>query len=349
LSPELGRSLRSRWQRWQKKWAASDGLCDSAEQTIEQLAKFRLTARAYSPTSLQSFAACPYKFLLSAIHRLSPREDTVPLETLDPLTKGHMYHSVLAQFLRKALASRMFPISKTTLENAQAILDEILIATAMDYQEQLAPAIQRVWQEEIETLRADLRGWLAYLSEQQDGYVPELIEFAFGLPSDPGRDPASTPDIAKLPEGFLLHGIIDLAERNGRGEVRVTDHKTGKNRTAEGMIVSAGEVLQPVLYSLAIEALRKTNVKEARLSFCSAMGGYTERTVAMDKHSRQAALNVLHRIDDAISKGFLPAAPKKDGCKWCDFASVCGPNEEVRISRKQQEALESVLYIREMP
>ncbi|MBV9624435.1 MAG: PD-(D/E)XK nuclease family protein [Acidobacteria bacterium] len=349
LSADLGRSLRSRWQRWQKKWGASDGLCEPTGLPGELLAPYRLAARPYSPTSLQSFAACPYKFLLSAIHRLSAREESVPLETLDPLTRGHMYHTVVARFLREAVVRRMLPVSNSSFERAQAMLDDTLAATAAEYEEQLAPAIQRVWEEDVEVLRADLRGWLGHMAEHPDGYRPELIEFAFGLPADSARDPASTPEAARLPEGFLLHGIIDLAESNAQDERRVTDHKTGKNRTQEGMVVSGGEVLQPLLYSLAIEALRNVPVKEARLSFCSATGGYTERTVALDNPSRQLALNVLRTIDEAIGEGFLPAAPKPGACRWCDFFPLCGPHEEIRVARKDQKRLERVLNIRGMP
>jgi len=152
---------------------------------------------------------------------------------------------------------------------------------------------------------------------------------------------------ATLAEGFLIHGIVDLTERNGNGDVRITDHKTGKNWTEDDMVVGRGEVLQPVLYSLSIEALRKTAVKEARLSFCTAAGGYTERTVSMDQYSRQVAINVLRTIDEAINTGFLPAAPKKDGCKWCDFLQVCGPHEEIRVSRKDQKLLNPLLLLRE--
>jgi ATP-dependent helicase/DNAse subunit B len=348
LSPELGRSLRTRWQRWQKAWSASDGLCALTDLTKEQLAKYRLTARAYSPTSLQSYAACPFRFFLSAIHKLSPREESVPLELLDPLTRGQLYHAVVATFLRKALADKMLPITEANLAKAQASMDHILTQTAAEYHEQYAPAIERVWQDEVELLRADLRGLLTQISEHSDGYLPELIEFAFGLPAAEGRDPASTLQHASLPDGFLIHGVIDLAEKNGGAERRITDHKTGKNRTKEGMVVGGGEVLQPVLYSLSFEDLRKTTVTEARLCFCTAAGGYTERTVVMDKVSRKAAIDVLRAIDEAIGKGFLPAAPKEHGCDWCDFVQVCGPYEEIRVSRKDQKPLERLVTIREM-
>ena len=348
LSPELHRSLRTRWQRWQKKWSAADGICEASAVTRQQLEKYRLSARAFSPTSLQLFAACPYRFLLSAVHRLSPREESVPLELLDPLTKGRMYHSIVARFLREAKANKMLPVSTASLPDAHALIDQILSVTALEYHEQLAPAIERVWQDEIETLRADLRGWLTQMSENQEQYVPELIEFGFGLPPEKGRDSASTTQPATLKDGFKIHGIVDLVEKNGAGEWRVTDHKTGKNRIEDGIVVGGGEVLQPTLYSLSIENLRGISVKEARLSFCTAVGAYSQRSVVMDALSRHSALDVLGRIDGAIEAGFLPAAPRKEACKWCDFVQICGPNEQVRVGRKDQTALDELIQLRQM-
>ena len=349
LSAELGRSLRTRWQRWQKAWSSADGLCAATDLTKKQLEKYRLTARPYSPTSLQSYAACPFRFFLYGIHKLAPREESVPLEVLDPLTRGHLYHAIVAKFLRAALEKRMLPIDRANLPKAHAMVEEALRTTADEYHEQYAPAIERVWQEEIEVLRADLRGWLTQMSERADGYIPELIEFAFGLASADGRDPASTSHYATVPDGFLIHGVIDLVEKNSCAQVRITDHKTGKNRTEDGMVIGGGEVLQPVLYSLSIEDLQKISVREARLSYCTAAGGYSERTVAMDDISRQSAIDVLRTIDQAIASGCLPAAPKEDGCKWCDFVQVCGPYEELRTSRKEQNVLKQLIEIRELP
>jgi hypothetical protein len=68
----------------------------------------------------------------------------------------------------------------------------------------------------------------------------------------------------------------------------------------------------------------------------------------LDKVNRKTAVDVLRAIDNAIEKGFLPAAPKEDGCAWCDFAQVCGPHEEIRVSRKDQKPLERLVTIREM-
>jgi len=84
LNPHLARSLRGRWARWQEKWSEHDGLCTKRSSVLEILESQRLTARPYSVSALQNFAACPYRFLLSAIYRLEPREEMVPLEEMDP-------------------------------------------------------------------------------------------------------------------------------------------------------------------------------------------------------------------------------------------------------------------------
>jgi CRISPR/Cas system-associated exonuclease Cas4 (RecB family) len=42
---------------------------------------------------------------------------------------------------------------------------------------------------------------------------------------------------------------------------------------------------------------------------------------------------VIETIDAAIASGFLPAAPAKDACSFCDYRGVCGPREEERLKR----------------
>ena len=60
----------------------------------------RLNARPYSVSALQQYAACPYRFFLSAAYRLAPLEEPEPLQRMDPLTKGSLFHQVQAEFFR---------------------------------------------------------------------------------------------------------------------------------------------------------------------------------------------------------------------------------------------------------
>ena len=114
-------------------------------------------------------------------------------------------------------------------------------------------------------------------------------------------------------------------------------------------MVVQGELIQPVLYSLAVERLRKQSVAEARLWYCTATGGYSERVVPINDGTRGCGSEVLHIINHAIEEGFLPPAPKERACRWCDFRAVCGPYEEIRVTRKDQKLLAALFHLREMP
>ena len=73
------------------------------------------------------------------------------------------------------------------------------------------------------------------LVEDGEQWRPERFEFAFGLPGDLDRDPRSVAEPARVDGRFLIRGSIDLVERRLDGTaLRVTDHKTGKNRTNAG-------------------------------------------------------------------------------------------------------------------
>lgn len=351
LNSDLARSLRSRWARWESKaWSQADGLVNVTDATKTILAQYRLTARPYSVSALQKFAACPYRFLLSAIHRLEPRKESIALERLDPLTRGRIFHQIQAELFRELDRTRLLPVSASTLADALAKLDETLVRVSEEYREELAPAIPRVWQDENDALRADLRAWLQRVVEIHDGWEPVRFEFGFGLPPDVDRDPRSIAEPATLPGGFKLRGAVDLIERRPNStELRVTDHKTGKDRTPAGLIVGGGTTLQPVLYSLAVEAAMGDTVAEGRLFFCTSAGNFAEHVVKTDANARRSGLQVLTAIDRAIESGFLPPVPEEGACEWCDFREVCGPYEELRVRHKDARSLGELQRLRGLP
>jgi len=113
------------------------------------------------------------------------------------------------------------------------------------------------------------------------------------------------------------------------------------------VIIGGGQHLQPVLYALACEKLLDEPVESGRLYYCTSDGGYEERIVALDDFSRDRAALVVKNVGQALSEGFLPAAPEKDTCKWCDYRPVCGPNEERRVTNKPKKPLEELKRLRE--
>ncbi len=349
LNDRLARSLRSRWARWRQRFTPYDGIVQLAPGTRDALLGSRLNARSYSPSALQRFATCPYQFYLSAIWRLAPRDEIAPLDRLDPLTRGSLFHEVQAECLRELKETGRLPLAAAGLAEATGVLDRALDRVAARYQEKLAPAILRVWQDEVESLRVDLRTWLEKSVEGQAEWEPYAFELAFGLAGGPGNDPRSVKQEVVLGGQWRLRGIIDLVERRrGAPGFRVTDHKTGLNRTAVGLVVGKGEALQPVLYGLAVEQIFGEAVSESRLSYCTRAGEFSERVVPMSEGARGRGIEVLELIDQAVARGFLPPAPRAKACGMCDFAIVCGPVEERRLAEKDPRALVELNRLRGM-
>jgi CRISPR/Cas system-associated exonuclease Cas4 (RecB family) len=347
--------VRERFMRGKKAWTHWDGITTATDRVKPILAVHRLGARRYSLSALQKYAVCPYQFFLSAIYRMRPAEDLEPLHRMDPLTRGSLFHAVQTSFYRQLQAENRLPVTPAGIEHALAVLDDVITATAEDEYELLAPAIDRVWHDEIGAIRRDLRLWVDEIARAGGEWIPRKFEWAFGYTDGGalavGRDPTSRAEPVVIDGRFHLHGSIDLVEeRAGTGELRVTDHKTGKYRGKDHMIVDGGRALQPVLYSLALEEATGTPVVEGRLYYATTAGGYRDVRIELTPQARRSGIEVLEIIDRAIEVGFLAPAPAEKACSWCDFRPVCGPSAERRVGRfKSHEPLADLLELRRKP
>jgi ATP-dependent helicase/nuclease subunit B len=100
------------------------------------------------------------------------------------------------------LLEDLLPVRPSNLAQASQKLDTVIKEVAARYRDDLAPAIDRVWDDGVASIRADLREWLRRASEDDSGYVPWHFELSFGLENRTERreaDPESVP------------GSIDLA------------------------------------------------------------------------------------------------------------------------------------------
>jgi RecB family exonuclease len=357
-NPHLARALRSRARRWYGRWTWADGLVEPHGEPVQEpafalaraaMAKHALAARSYSPTALQHFAACPYRFFLQAIHRLAPREIPEAIEEMDPLQRGSLVHEVQFGLFQRLADEKLLPVTPENLALARDRLDATLDAAAARARDEWAPAIERVWQDGIDAIRADLREWLRRMTEDESGFVPWKFELAFGLHGRRDADPDSTPEPVALDAGIQLRGSIDLVERRADASLRATDHKTGKQSVPRDTVVKGGEALQPVLYALALEKrFPDARVESGRLYYCTSAGGFAERVVTLDANARHAAGVLAGALGESLAKPFLPAAPAQGACRWCDYRSVCGPYEELRTSKKPREELAALESVREL-
>jgi hypothetical protein len=290
--------------------------------------------------------------MLAAIYRLAPLEAPAPLQRLDPLTRGDLFHRVQAHALRKLKDMNLLPLSPEALPRAQKMLEWSITEVEREAYDDLAPAIERVWRDEMAAMGRDLKIWLEHLTAEGAEWTPERFELAFGLEDRAGRDPRSTAAPALVDGRFLLRGSIDMVERHRQTKMlRVTDHKTGRNRVQPGhTIVAGGRVLQPVLYGLALEAASPPDqVVSGRLSFCTSAGGFTTHEIPLFDVARKTAIEVLEIVDRGVEHGGLAAKPDREACAYCDFLAACGRDEERRTRRKDASRFPDLDALRALP
>jgi RecB family exonuclease len=351
VNPFLARSLRQRYMRWQNKWTSSDGLVIPSPEAVTALSSHQLSVRSFSATSLQQFAACPYRFFLQGILKLAPREEAYAIEELDPLQRGSLIHEAMYEILTALRDEQLLPLKPSSLAAALARVDTILGKVAREYEDTFAPAIERVWKDGLDEIRADLRETLRLMADTSAQWTPWRFELAFGLASGSVKrkqqDPESRAEPVELDIGVKLRGSIDLVERSASGALRATDYKTGKAPEELYTVVGGGRKLQPVLYALALEKLFPgVAVTGGRLYFSTQRGRFAEVCTALDDAAKNAVRSVVSTIGEALEKGFFPAAPAKNECAWCDFNTVCGDHEEARTRRKPN--IEALVTLREM-
>jgi RecB family exonuclease len=308
------------------------------------LDKYRLRARAYSPTALEDLAACPYRFALRSIYKLRPAEHAAEPQRMDPVVRGQLFHQVQTEFLRELKAAGELPVREVTSAVEQRLsgtLDRLAAALA----ERLAPAIPGVWAAEVARMRIDLGGWLRQMAADTD-WTPLHMEWSFGLPDTAGRDPESRSEAVEVLEGYKLSGSVDLIEQDSTGVLRSVDFKTGAPPQPAPESIGKGEVLQPLLYSLAMEQAFGQKTAGGRLSYATLRQNYRTIDVPLNEFARSRARTVLAAIDGALERGFLPAAPREKACEHCDYHEVCGPYEEERTRRKPRPDLKELLEIR---
>ena len=350
LNECLRRSVVDRWAHGQTRWSKNDGLIAVSPSIAAALAVRRLTERSYSMSALQRFTACPYQFMLASFYRLEPLAQPEPLQRMDPLTRGSIFHEIQFGFFRELQLRRELPVTETNLDTARGVLEAIVDEVATRQHDELAPAVERVWVDEVASIRRDLIAWLHHLARDGAEWDPSRFEFAFG--NVPGvRDATSISEDVVIEGGFRLRGAIDLIETHRQTKVlRVTDHKTGrKPDRIDKTIIGGGAVLQPVLYAMVAEKAFDAAVIGGRLFYCTSTGSFYPHEIPLNEMTRTAGLEVLRIIDRAIELGFLAASPDEDACGRCDFISVCGRDVARRVARKPQDALADLAALRSRP
>lgn len=314
---------------------------------------FDATARAgLSPTTLQKYAECPFRFFLSrelSVEVVGPPERRL---TIDPLERGSIAHEILERFVEELIRSN------DPGRGGEAGSPERLVAIADDvfdrYERLGRTGARSLW-------RRERRRLLRVLEDERERdarrrasgeNTPIAVEWSFGT------DPATPVSFDLAQRTLSFRGKVDRIDRLADGSLAVIDYKTGSSWRFGGLRgdpVDAGRHLQLVVYALAARAaLDGAAPITAVYRFLDEA---TEVPVEFDAATIERAREVLEVIVDGIESGQFPFYPGErinrsfSNCRYCDFDRVCPPDRDLfwAVARNEDRLGGFVALVEEEP
>ena len=295
-------------------------------------------ATAHSPTALETYATCPYRYFLRHVLRVGAVPEPGDGVEMSPLDRGLVVHRILEQWVRQAL--------KAGAEWSEYVEDVGLLLTTAKQQfdnsewgwEALPPATRAILQEEIV---ADLRELHAREQERAAaGQRPRAVEKEFK------EVWLETLDGATL----QMRGRIDRIDEGPEG-LTALDYKTGWARL-EADAYQRGEGLQLPVYVQAVaqEYGRNVEAVSAEYWYATRRGEFTRVRLPGAALMRDRRFGeTLQVIADGIRAGrFFPYPGEARGgedrpnCRYCDYAPICSTDVADRFGHKQRQDHETV-------
>jgi ATP-dependent helicase/DNAse subunit B len=320
----LRRSLVAYQARWSRAFTGYDGFLRSAD--LQSLIEHWVEQEYFSPSRLETFAACPYRFYLQKLMHLQAIQEPETIQQISALDKGSLVHGILDTFMRRAGKEGYFPLAPDSAAQLHQMLEEIAQESFQVVQEKGITGYPLLWELHAAQILNDLHTFLQKEIEAKSEFIPDRFEVSFGKGT-------GHPVQIELPDGseLKLSGRIDRIDSNrSRTAIRVVDYKTGKFRINEQTVFEGGKKLQLSLYLLAAARLYGlSNLEEsmAQYYFVSSAGRFSAHpfTGAQWKEKRERLARLLQLIQTAMRHGLFPATPgeEKHHCKICDFQMIC--------------------------
>jgi ATP-dependent helicase/DNAse subunit B len=321
-----------------------DGILSGDESIGSVLAGQYGPDHVWSPTSLETYATCPFAYFLNRLIGLEALPEVEP--NLSASDRGTAIHNVLSTFYREWRAAGNTKVTPSSLADATEMILR-LADTELEKYSFESP----IWDATKILMLGNVRSGPGYFErflesetlEADSPLVPSRFEFSFGMGADASDDPASSPEPVELvsPDGTMklrIRGRIDRIDITSEGQFLIYDYKSGRDHPKAKDIV-AGTALQLPLYLLAFGqitgshgigggyykirrdverniVLADTLAKNLMISRLRPSADFTGTI----QHSRECAFAYI----DGIRNGRFPLPPEeKCPNEYCDFKRIC--------------------------
>jgi RecB family exonuclease len=313
-------------------------------RVIAEVARMFGPERVFSPTALEDFVACPFRFFLGHVLHLEPLED--PREEIEVTRRGQAFHRALSRLHRQLKDAGIHQPADGLDEQVRQRLSE---AIAEDVARAPGPASKRLW--ELEGQRM-LRVSRRYPEQWQQLVAPWLehdvrprpffFEVDFGLPAEDGAGAPYGPlvirggDIEVRVSGRIDR--VDVAEARGETYFWIIDYKTGRGEHYTSRALVEFQRLQLTLYALAVEEVLLADRRARPLGLAYWLLTEQGPKVVLPvrnqvlwlsesrtwRQVRRTLEEWIVALVQHIRAGNYPLRPRSENCtQTCDFGQIC--------------------------
>lgn len=283
-----------------------------------------------SPTRLETYGACGFRFFLSSLLRLRVPDQPRDTETIDPMVRGNIVHGALEAFFRERHAEGRPAPGEAWGPADAGRLGELLDAEVTAARRRGLGGLPVFARQQERALHADMVSFLAHDSRfrRETGAVPCDFEQRIDVTG---------------PGGQRFVGYIDRIDRDGGGRVWVVDYKTGRVPDANSAALGGGTLLQLPVYLLAAAGAAEAT---AVYWYISARGGFERVPYVASAINTEAFARVTGAIAGGVAAGSFPAVPgdfdeyysEFANCRFCDFTRICSRSRGDDFARKSADA-----------
>ncbi len=254
-----------------------------------------------SATSLEDYAACPFRFFASRVLRL--RERPPIRDELDAAEQGSIRHLVLAEVMQALAAEGLTPLEggdRTGIENRRA--REVCEAVLDRWQAHERTGPLPLWYLHRDLVVRDLSRTLE--GERRaaiEAWEPGEFEVGFGVQGEDGKiegAPLAIPD-RRGERRFELVGRVDRIDYRGDGREReglIIDYKSGSVGDRLRYLDLARTQLQLPLYAAWLAA-RRPELGDADAAYVSLRDGERSQASLLDLCLSSVELDGLLALD----------------------------------------------------
>lgn len=342
ISPFFERALKAEQERWgERRFTAFDGVLGGRAARVALGRLYEGKDKSFSPTRLETYARCPYRFFIEAVLRLSPLDEPDPFVGLSPMDRGYLVHRILFLFLDRLKGEDRLPVKNQELIHLEPILNEVADKVFREFEEEKATGFRLLWQLKKNHILEDLKGWLKREWEENGAFVPSHFEIPFSC---------TLPLESK--EELKLRGRIDRIDiAPETGLARVIDYKTGKPARLEDGEFKGGEALQLPIYLYAASCLFKDiDATEADYYYVTQAGNY--RKMGFTRANWEEKFRELKDIVAGLVAGIRTGLfiPRPSSCGRCPYPWICTPVADVLYERKREDPrITSFERLKEIP